>query len=123
MTDFQKLSSKMGTLERRAEHLERQLNDGRCSDSSRSFIVAELSALETAVQALRLKYLEIESMQHPIAVMRELIEAVEKLEGHGPKLTALLERASVAVTEFEATAGAGQKGKSHEDERGLRPAG
>ncbi len=123
---LQQLNGKIATLERRADHLQRQLDQDECSAGARSFIAAERSALEAAIVAMRLHYHEVEGLAGPLQVLRDLIAALEKLGGLDEYLTRLLERASVAVTEFDALAKAGQKGKSNANDKrgkGLRTVG
>lgn len=106
---MQQLLAKLGTLERRVDHLDRQLRDNDCSPGARSFISAERSALGAAIIALRLHHAQVENLPHPVAVLRQLIDALEKRDDLDDELTELLERASVAVTEFEASEEAGRK--------------
>lgn len=114
---LQQLLGKVATLERRADHLQRQLDRGECSPGARSFIAAERGALEAAIVALRLHHAEVEGLTKPLEVLRELIAFLESDEGSDEELTRLLERASVAVVEFDASAPAEQEGKSGDEKR------
>ena len=122
----QQLLGKVATLERRADHLQRQLDDWQSSSGARTFVAAERSALEAAIVCMKLHYAEVEGLEHPLQSLRELIGYLEKSGNPAPELTRLLERASVAVTEYDATAKAGQEGKSHDENsrgKGLRTVG
>ena len=111
---LQQLNAKLATLERRAEHLQRQLDLNECSKAARSYVAAERAALEAAMIALRLHHAQVENMPHPVGVLRELVAAIEQLAEDLPPqatdhLTELLERASVAITEFAPDDGAGRQ--------------
>lgn len=122
----QQMLGKIATLERRADHLQRQLDNWQSSSGAREFAAAERSALEAAIVCMRLHYTEVEGLEHPLQALRELIACLEKRGKLDANLTRLLERASLAVTEYDATAKAGQEGKSHDDSnsgKGLRTLG
>lgn len=106
---MQQLNAKMATIERRIDHLTRQLENNECSPGARSFIAAERAALDAALIALRLYHAQAEGLDTPIKVLSELLDLLEERGENDPQLTALLERASVAVTEF-ASLEAGRKG-------------
>jgi hypothetical protein len=114
----QKLLGKVATLERRADHLQRQLDNWQSSSGAREFASAERSALEAAIVCMKLHYAEAEGMDQPMKVLRDLIAYLEKKAKPDAELTQLLERASVALTEFEAPGDTGQEGKSHDENRG-----
>lgn len=115
---MQHLSAKLSTLERRADHLQRQLDANACSLGARSFITAELAALSAAMVALRLHHAEVEGLDTPVNVLRQLILALEKHEDLDEELTDLLERASLAVTEYDAALNAaGREGPNGDQQR------
>lgn len=121
---LQQLNGKLATLERRTEHLQRQLDENACSAGARSFIKSELAALNTAMIAMRLHHAQVEGMPHPVGMLRELVAAVEKLAEDLPPqatdhLTELLERASVAITEFAPEDGAGRQDDESAQERAV----
>ncbi len=119
----QRLMGKIATLERRADHLQRQLNDWQSSSGARAFADAELSALESAMVCMRLQYIETERLEHPLQSLRDLIACLDKREQtHDEELTQLLERASVAVVEYD-SGKTEQEGKSDERNKGLRTTG
>ncbi len=121
----QQLLGKVATLERRADHLQRQLDNWQSTSGARDFASAERAALEAAIVCMKLHYVEVEGMEHPLQSLRELITHLEKKVKLDPELTRLLERASVVITEYDATAKAGQEGKSHDEDsrgKGLRAA-
>lgn len=123
---LQHLLAKRATLERRADHLQRQLSDWQTSSGARTFATAELAALETAIVCITLHYSEAEDMGHPLGVLRELIAYLEKKAKPDAELTRLLERASVVITEFDAAVKARQEGKSTDENvrgKGLRTTG
>jgi len=121
---------KVSTLERRADHLQNQLDRHESSMGARDFISAERAALESAIACMRLKYAELEGMAQPLDVLRELVTFLEEsgdfqgVQGAAAsrKLTELLERASIALTDFDAAVKAGQEGKQNEESRGMRAA-
>jgi hypothetical protein len=102
MAEMEHVLSKIATLERRADHLQRQLDENACSAGARSFVQAELAALKTALVTMRLHGRAAEGLPAPMVVMRELVEAVEKRGKLDPELTRLLERASSVVADFAA---------------------
>lgn len=112
---MQRAMGKIATLERRADHLQRQIETGNHSPSAGSFIAAEKAALEGAIVAFRIHHAEVEGLARPIEIMGEMITALEKRADGDPELTRLLERASVAVVEFGASARAEQEGKDHDE--------
>lgn len=111
---LQRAMGKIATLERRADHLQRQIETGNHSPSAGSFIAAEKAALEGAIVAFRLHHAEVEGLTRPIEIMAELIAALEKHADGDLELTRLLERASVAVVEYNALTKPEQEGKENE---------
>ena len=64
---------------------------------------------------------QVEGLDTPIRVLRELIDAVERSFDQRvtrEELTALLERASVAVTEFDASIAEAERQVQHERGKG-----
>ncbi len=78
MPVLKRVSSKIATLERRADHLEGQLSEWRGSPHGRDFARAELSAVKAGVAALRYHRSEIEGLDQPILALQELVEAVKE---------------------------------------------
>ena len=99
---LQNLNAKLATLERRYEHLGAQLEGGRFSASSRSFVEAERTALEGAMLAMRLHHAKVEGLPQPASALRELVDYLERQPKGEPALQRLLERASFALVEFDA---------------------
>ncbi len=75
--DIKRVAAKIGTLERRAEHLSNQIQANNGSGQSLGYARAELGALESAVEALRFHRVAQGEMDDPVAALAELVEAVE----------------------------------------------
>lgn len=70
------LSGKIEVLERRQKHLQEQVNTGQCSQRSVPFMVAEISALNAALEALAWYSMEREGLGRlsPLSVVQRLAE-------------------------------------------------
>lgn len=83
MQDIKRVSSKIGILERRLDHLEQRVkryrDEGRPAEAT-SFDENEVGALKAAVHALKLYRVFQETELDPILALAEVIDTVALLE-------------------------------------------
>lgn len=72
-----RVSARIGTLERRCDYLEAQIEDGD-GGASRDFDKAELKALKVAIVALRYHRASVEGLAQPMLALQELVDAVKR---------------------------------------------
>lgn len=69
-----RINFRIGTLERRIDHLQKRLIEGR-SGAQQSYDEAEIGALQAAISALRYHRASLEAETDPVLVLSELLDA------------------------------------------------
>jgi hypothetical protein len=95
------LAKKLRTLERRRDELVSRLESQRGTEASLAYDKAEISALDAGVDALRYHWTIVSRLDTPLAVLRELLEAVDT-PGSKMALADAKAKAKETLDEFEA---------------------
>jgi len=109
MVDSEKIvnvSSKIATLERRQDFLRRQLDNWRGSDGGRQYALAEISALDAAVLALRYHRADVEGLDTVVLSLEGLVDslngvAVSMPEPQRTNVERELQRAHLVLKEWD----------------------
>ncbi len=107
---IKKVSARIAALERRAEFLEDQIEDG-ATGPILNFAKGELKALNAGITALRYHRAEVEGLDQPILALEELMQAAEATLGGIPgsverdRTLAAIRRSVELLAEWEAKHG------------------